>query len=96
MYIWHIKWTFPGWIFYPGKAHKFGNKWHTACCELSGILFVLDLVEGKYHPRQAVTLEFEDLVGKTVVLLLCEMKIYLDTGGYVIIDSGFCVLKGLI
>ena len=29
-------------------------------------------------------------------LLLCIMKIYFATGRYVIIDSGFCVLKGMI
>ena len=29
-------------------------------------------------------------------LFLCMMKSYFATGRYVIIDSGFCVLKGLI
>ena len=29
-------------------------------------------------------------------LLLRMMKIYFSTGRYVILDSGFCVLKGLI
>ena len=26
IYIWHIIWTFPGWIFCPGKPHPFGNE----------------------------------------------------------------------
>ena len=29
-------------------------------------------------------------------VLLCMMKIYFYTGRYVILDSGLCVLKGLI
>ena len=57
---------------------------------------VVELVEGKEHPCQAGPLEFEDLSGKAVGLLLCMMKSYFTTGGYVILDSSVCVLKGLI
>ena len=63
---------------------------------MSGIFFVVDLVEGKEHPRQYGPLEFEDLGGNTVVLLLRTMKSYFATGKHVILDYGFCVLKGLI
>ena len=63
---------------------------------MSGILFVVELVEGKAHPFQAVPLEFEDLGGNTVGLLLCMIKSYFSTGRYVSLDSIFCVLKGLI
>ena len=94
--IWHIIWTCPGWIFCAWKPHIFGNEWHTAFCALSGILFVVELVEGEEHPRQAGPLEFEDLGGKTVGLLLHMMKSYFATGWYVVLGSGFCVLKGLI
>ena len=59
-------------------------------------MFVVELVEGEARPRQSGTLELEDLGGKTVVLLLCIMKSYFFTGGYLIFYSGFCVLKGLI
>ena len=59
-------------------------------------MFVVELVEVKAHTNQASKLEFEGLGGKTVVLLLCMMKICFATGRYVIIDSGFCGLKGLI
>ena len=71
-------------------------EWHTACCAFSVILFVVELVEGKAHPLQAGPLEFEDLNGNTVGLLLRMMKIYFCTGRYLIIDYGFCFLKGLI
>ena len=96
MSIWNSIWTFPGWILCPRKPHIFGNEWYTACCALSGILFVVDLVEGKTHHCQDVPLEFEDLGGKTVGLLLRMAKSYFATGMYVILDSGLYVLKGLI
>ena len=63
---------------------------------MSSIFFVVDLLEGKYHTRQAGPLEFEELGGKNVGLLLCMMKSYFPTGRYVILDFGFCVLKGLM
>ena len=59
-------------------------------------MFVVELAEGNAHPRQAGTLEFEDIDGNNVGLLLRMMKSYFVTGRYVIIDSGFCVLKGFI
>ena len=94
--IWNSRCICPGWIFCTWKTHPFGNEWYIVCCKFSGILFVDELVEGKSHPFQAVPLEFEDLGGKTVGLLLHTMKIYFSTGRYVIIDYDFCVLKGLI
>ena len=68
-------------MFYPPKPHPFGNEWHTFCCELSGILFVVELVEGKANPRQSGSLEFEDLGSKTVGLLLRMMKSYFPPVG---------------
>ena len=59
-------------------------------------MFVVELVEVKAHPRQASPLEFGDLGGKTVGLLLRMMKICFATWGYVIIDSSFCIFKGLV
>ena len=59
-------------------------------------MFVVELVEGKDHTRQDISLDFEDLGRNTVGLLLHMMKIYFSTGGYVILDSSFYVLKGLI
>ena len=52
MSIWFNRWTCPGWVFCPRKPHPFGNEWHTACCGLCGVLFVLELVEGKDRPPQ--------------------------------------------
>jgi hypothetical protein len=36
----------------PRKPWPFGNEYHTACCGLSGIMFVMEMVEGKDHPPQ--------------------------------------------
>ena len=94
--IWNIIWTFPGWILCPQNPHPFRNEWCTYFCALCVILLVVELVEGKAHPRQAGPLEFEYLGGKTVSLLLHIMKSYFSTGRYVILDSSFCVFKGLI
>lgn len=95
MSIWHNKFTCPGWIYCPRKPHPYGNEYHTACCGKSHILFSLELVEGKDHPMQLQT-EFDNLGGKTVGLLLRMLKSYFATGKYVVLDSGFCVLKGIV
>ena len=57
---------------------------------------VVEVVEVKAHPLQYFPLEFKDLDGKTVGLLLCMAKIYFATIRYVIIDYGFCFFKVLI
>lgn len=95
MSIWHNMYTCPGWIFCPRKPHPFGNEYHTACCALSGILFAMELVEGKDRPKELPKPEYDNL-GKTTGLLLRMLKSYFATGKYVILDSGFCVLKGLV
>ncbi len=96
MSIWYNRWTCPGWIFCPRKLHPFGNEWHTACCALCGVMFVIMLLEGKERPRELGWEELDKLGGKTVGLLLQMLKSYFATGKYVILDSGFCVLKALV
>ncbi len=44
MSIWHSQWTCPGWVFCPCKPHPFGNEYHMACCALSGIMFLMEMV----------------------------------------------------
>mmetsp|Transcript_19630 Transcript_19630/g.42045 ORF Transcript_19630/g.42045 Transcript_19630/m.42045 type:complete len:293 (+) Transcript_19630:2219-3097(+) len=96
MSIWNNRWKCPDWIFCWRKTHPFGNEYHTACCALSDILFVIKIIEGKDCPRDLGRQEFDNLGGKTVGLLLRMLKSYFATGKYVILDLGFCVLKGLI
>ena len=94
MSIWHNKWTCPGWIFCPRNLHPFVNEHHTACCVLSNIMFVIELVEGKDTPPQILK-QFSQH-GKIVGLLLHMLQSYFHTVRYIVLNSGFCVLKGII
>ena len=47
---WISKYTCPGWMFVPRKPHPLGNEYHTVC-SISGILWGMELVEGKDAPR---------------------------------------------
>ena len=55
-------------------------------------MFHLELVEGKDSPDKK---EYEGL-GKTVGVLLRLTKPIHHSGRVVILDSGFCVLKGIV
>ena len=58
-------------------------------------MFNIEMVEGKDHPPQIEETEY-DKMGKTVGLLVHLCSSLFSTGKVVILDSGFCVLKGLI
>ena len=77
MSIWHNKWTCPGWVFCPRKPHPFGNEYHTACCALSTIMFVIELVEGRDAPSE-IPKQF-NAKGKTAGLLLRMLQSYFLT-----------------
>ena len=96
MSIWHSPYTYPGWVFCPCKPRPFGNKYHSMCCGESGVMINEEMVKGKDCPRDLGASEFDDHAGKTVGLLLRMLKKYFSTGRYVILDSGFCVLKGIV
>jgi Transposase IS4 len=49
---WTSKWTCPGWMFVPRKPHPMGNEYHSFCCGLRGIMWGIELVEGKDAPPQ--------------------------------------------
>ena len=95
MSIWHSRYTCPGWMFVPRKPHPFGNEYHSICCALSGIMFGIELVEGKSSPPERPR-DINETQGKTVALLLRLCKPLYATGKVVILDSGFCVVKALI
>ena len=96
MSVWTSKFSCPGWIFVPRKPHPMGNEYHTICCGQTRILYQLELVEGKDRPVELGPLPYENLGGKTVGLLLRLTRPIHTSGRCVILDSGFCVLKGLI
>jgi Transposase IS4 len=95
MMVWTNEYTCPGFMFVPRKPHPFGNEWHSICCGLSCIMFEVEIVEGKDRPPERELPEYNHL-GKTVGLLLRMTRSMWGSGKVVVLDSGFCVLKGLI
>lgn len=95
MMVWTNQFSCPGFMFVPRKPHPFGNEWHTICCGVSGIMFAIELVEGKDAPPERGAPMFDEF-GKTVGLLLRLTQSIWYSGKVIILDSGFCVLKGLI
>jgi hypothetical protein len=57
-------------------------------------MFAIELVEGKGAPPQ-INKQFEQH-GKTAGLLPCMLQSYFHTARYIVLDSGFCALKGII
>ncbi len=57
-------------------------------------MFVMEMVEGKDHPPQ-IAERYSEL-GKTSGLLLRMLYSYFASGQFVVLDSGFCVLKALV
>ena len=65
-----------------------------ACCALSGVMFLAELAKVCDRPRAIGFAEFDEH-GKKCGLLLHMLKSYIGSGKYVILDSGFCVPKGI-
>ena len=87
----------PGWMFVPRKPHPFSNEYHSVCCSTSGIMWGMELVDGKdarcaaEHPKPKYSNH-----GNTVGLLLQILELLFIRGSVVVLDGGFCVLKGII
>ena len=60
-----------------------------------GIIFSIEIVEGKDSPGQIGRTEFYE-EGGTVLIVLQLTKSLFGTGKLVILDSGFCVLKAIV
>ena len=63
-------------------------------CSLSGILWQMELIEGMDSPSEIIP-EYNNQ-GETVGLLLCVLEPIFARGNVVILDSGFCMLKGIV
>ena len=92
---WTNQYNCPGYMYVPRKPHPFGNEYHSVCCGVSRIMWRIEMVEGKDTPA-GTRKEFDDKGGSTVGLLLRMCKPFFYTGMALVLDSGFCVLKGLI
>jgi Transposase IS4 len=93
---WLNQFTCPGFMCVGRKPHPFGNERHTICCALSTIMWHAEIVEGKDRPTQLGQKEFNDLGGPTVGLMVHMTKPIHHTGKVVVMDSGFCVAKGIV
>jgi hypothetical protein len=69
MSVWTNRWTCPGWMFVPRKPHPMGNEYHSICCGISGIMYAIELVEGKDRPRELPPKKHHEK-GRTAGLLL--------------------------
>jgi hypothetical protein len=85
----------PGFMCVGRKPHPFGNERHTICCALTSILWRAQIVEGKDRPQQLGPKEHAQL-GATVGLMLRMCEPIYGTGKAVVLDSGFCVAKGIV
>ena len=85
-----------GWVVLPRKPHTFGNKWHTICCAMSVVVFFVGIVEGKDQPTERGKREFEADYGETGGLMMRMANPLFVKGKDVVVDSEFCVLKGIV
>ena len=95
MSIWTNQFTCPGFMFVPHKPWPFGNEYHLVCCCLSGIMWGIDLVQGKDQLKELDKKEWDEM-DPTIGLLLHMLAPIFNWGFMVILDSGFCVLKAII
>ena len=63
---------------------------------MSVVVFFVELVEGKERPKERRNPEFNPYYGSTGGLMVRMTKPLFGTGKAVVIDSGFCPLKGLV
>ena len=84
-------------MFVPRNPHPFGNEYHSVCCSTSGIMWGIELVEGKDAPcAEAHPKPKHNNLGNTVGLLLQVLEPIFGRGCVVVLDSSFCVLKGIV
>ena len=60
------------------------------------VVFFVELVEGKYRTTERGKPEFEADYGATGGLIMRMKNPLFGTGKTVVMDSGFCVMRGLV
>jgi hypothetical protein len=70
---WTSRWTCPGFMFVPRQAWPMGNEYHSMCCALSGIMYWIELVEGKDRPPELDQPEYNSL-GENVPVHLSQWQ----------------------
>ena len=77
------------------KPPPFGNERHNIACGLSAIIWLAEIVEGRDRSRECGRTEFDDIGKKVGTMLQCTRPIW-KCAKVDIMDSGFCVTKGLV
>ena len=77
------------------KPHPLGNEYHSIACGVSGIMSMIELLEGKDALNELKNSRQYDDKSKTASLLLRLCKGIFSTGKIVILDSNFCVLQAM-
>uniref|UniRef100_A0A7S4I054 PiggyBac transposable element-derived protein domain-containing protein n=1 Tax=Odontella aurita TaxID=265563 RepID=A0A7S4I054_9STRA len=95
MMVWLNNFTAPGCMVVPRKPHPFGNECHSICYCLCGIMSCLELVEVKYRPVALRPLDHSKF-GKTVGLMLQMTELICHNVFCFVMDSGFCVMQGIM
>ena len=94
---WINMWSCPGFVlFLAEKPWPQGNEYHMIACGETSIIFRVELMEGKYRPDEIGKKLYEKRNGKTVELLLRMIDGIWISGRVIILDSGFCILRGII
>ena len=93
---WTSMYTCPAFVYCPRKPHPRGNEYHTIADGECGIMFRIELVEGKDEPRDVLPKKKFHELPKTVALMLRMCEPLFGSGTIVVLDSGFCVLRALI
>ena len=78
MSTWTNKYSCPGWMFVPQKPWPFGNEYHMVCCSLSGILWQMELVEGKDSPLEIIPKFNVTIKGKQLDCCFVSWSPYLE------------------
>ncbi|EDQ84231.1 uncharacterized protein MONBRDRAFT_30469 [Monosiga brevicollis MX1] len=84
----------PGFVFIGRKPHPVGNEYHAICDAETGIVYRIEMVEGKARPRQ-LPLKYAEH-GQTGGLILRMTETSVGMGRVVVMDSAFCELQPLV
>eukprot|EP00957_Ditylum_brightwellii_P025691 1943599-Ditylum_brightwellii.AAC.1 len=86
MSIWTNRWACPDWMFCPHKPHPYDNEYHSIRDGESGIMYTIEMVEGKDRPKEVEKKEFHNERGVSS-LLLCMTKHIFGTGKLMVLPS---------
>ena len=97
MSVWMNIFTFQGFFFGLCKHHSKGIKYHTICFSESGIMYEWEIVEGGYYliPMGIPQFEISPNVKMVVLIIRLTRVPWIDEKS-VVLDIGFCVLRGLL